>query len=448
VIAYEESIVLRELGDGLVLRRATPADAERLAALHTEIFTDDETHQPDPTVAPWTRDSMSGRHPTLRAGDFTLVEDTRNDRLVSSMNLISQRWSYGGVEFGVGRPEAVCTLPEYRNRGLVRAQFDVVHQWSAERGELVQAITGIPYYYRQFGYEMAMDLGTSRAGFWTQIPALKDGESEPYRLRPAGEADLAFVAEMAGYAAQRSLVTCLRDEALWRYIVLETSPLSGERAELDIIETPEGRRVGCVAHPLMLWEGHLTIQLWELVPGVPWHAVVPTVMRHLKLSGERSAAMLGKRCERYGLSLGAQHPVYEAMRSWLPIERNFYAWYLRVPDLPGFLRHIAPVLERRLAASPAAGFSGELRISFYREGVRLAFENGRLVSCERGQVKPGSGDGMAGFPGLTFLQLLFGYRSLAEVRYAFADCWVDGDGPRLLLEALFPKQPSSVWPVG
>jgi hypothetical protein len=36
------------------------------------------------------------------------------------MNLISQIWAYEGIPFGVGRPELVGTLPEYRNRGLVR----------------------------------------------------------------------------------------------------------------------------------------------------------------------------------------------------------------------------------------------------------------------------------------------------------------------------------------
>jgi hypothetical protein len=45
------------------------------------------------------------------------------------------------------------------------------------------------------------------------------------------------------------------------------------------------------------------------------------------------------------------------------------------------------------------------------------------------------------------LQLLFGYRSLAELRYAFPDCWADEE-PTLLLNALFPKQSSLVFPLG
>ncbi len=54
---------------------------------------------------------------------------------------------------------------------------------------------------------------------------------------------------------------------------------------------------------------------------------------------------------------------------------------------------------------------------------------------------------MAAFPDLTFLQLVFGYRTLEELRYAFADCWCDTDEARLVLEAIFPKQDSDVWAI-
>ena len=104
------------------------------------------------------------------------------------MNLIPQTWTYEGIEFGVGRPELVGTLPEFRNRGLVRTQFEEIHKWSAERGDMVQGITGIPYYYRLFGYEMALDLAGRRFGYEANVPKLKDGEEEPYRIRPATEA--------------------------------------------------------------------------------------------------------------------------------------------------------------------------------------------------------------------------------------------------------------------
>ena len=128
--------IIRDLGNGLVLRRSTPADAEKLGDFNAFIHTD--TDKPDPRLAAWTRDLLERPHPTFGTGDFTLVEEQATGRIVSSMNHISQTWTYDGIPFKVGRPELVGTLPEFRNRGLVRVQFEEIHRWSAERGELVQ----------------------------------------------------------------------------------------------------------------------------------------------------------------------------------------------------------------------------------------------------------------------------------------------------------------------
>jgi len=48
------------------------------------------------------------------------------------------------------------------------------------------------------------------------------------------------------------------------------------------------------------------------------------------------------------------------------------------------------------------------------------------------------------FPDLTFLQLLFGYRSYAELDMAYPDCYATHAEAVVLLNALFPKRPSYV----
>ena len=181
-------------------------------------------------------------------------------------------------------------------------------------------------------------------------------------------------------------------------------------------------------------------------------AVLPTVARALKAQTETTivANDKGEKSAVKGLrfGLGLEHPVYEAFEAKLGPSQKPYAWYIRVADMPGFIRHIAPVLERRLAASVMSGFSGDLKLSFYRGGLRLVFEQGRLTKAGDWQAPDTDQhwDG-AGFPPLVFLQLLFGHRSLEELRYAFPDCWADEEST-LLLNALFPKQTSSVVPLG
>jgi len=439
--------IIKDLGGGLILRRAAVEDTDELASFNAQIHGDDELDAE--RVSAWTRDLMEKPHPTFEVGDFTIVEDTASRKIVSSLNLISQTWSYAGIKFGVGRPELVGTLPEYRDRGLVRAQFEVVHQWSAERGELAQAITGIPFYYRQFGYEMGLALGGGRTGFKSNVPLLKEGEQEPYIIRPALESDIEFIAQLYNLASHRYPVNCVWDENLWHYELNGKSPKNVNRMELRMIDTLSGEHVGFLAHPIMIWGPTMVATIYEVKPGMSWSAVTPTVVRFLYRTGVAYAARDNKqdKLAGFGFGLGNEHPVYQVLHDSLPFNNKPYAWYIRVPDLPGFLQHIAPSLERRLSFSLLAGHSGLLMLTFYRTGLRIVFERGKLATVEAWKPNPQGHSGDAAFPDLTFLQLLFGYRSLDELKYAFADCWYGSDEVYALLNALFPKQSSDIMAV-
>jgi hypothetical protein len=445
----QPNTILRDLGDGLILRRSTIADTEKLVEFNSKIHSDLGPETPLTRVGVWVRDLMTKAHPTFHPEDFTIVEDAADGKIVSCVNLISQTWSYGGIPFGVGRPELVGTLPDYRNRGLVRAQFDVIHQWSAERGEKVQAITGIPYYYRIFGYEMGLEMHGGRAGFLAHIPRLKEGETELYHIRPTVETDLLFIANLYAQAGERYRMYAQRDEALWRYELAGADPLNFNRMELDLIETIEGEPVGFIGHPNFVWGTRMVALLYEVKPGVSWLNVTLSVIRYLAAIGETLPPPIGKKepFQSFGFWLGTEHPVYRLIPDRLPHQRPPYAFYVRVPDLPDFIRTIAPVLEERLAASYIVGYTGELKITFYRDGLRIAFEKGKLTAAEPYKPAPVGHSGNALFPGLTFLQLLFGYRSLEELCYAFADCGAYGDEVNAVLNILFPKQASLVWPI-
>src|SRR4029453_8057052 len=105
--------------------------------------------------------------------------------------------------------------------------------------------------------------------------------------------------------------------------------------------------------------------------------------------------------------LGRAHPVYDLLRQIPTGHYNPpYAWYVRVPDVPAFIRHVAPLLEKRLADSVLSGYTGELLLDFYRGGLHLNFEQGKLSAVEPWQ-SPAFGDStQAGCPPLIFLQLL------------------------------------------
>lgn len=447
----------RDLGEGLLLRQAERNDTGTVARFNARIHYSSggpfEQREPNRGIEVVTRDLMSGVHPTCDATDFTVVEDTHTGAIVSSMCLIPQKFSYEGMEFHAGLPELVGTHPDYRGRGLVREQFEVIHRWSAERGHLMQAIGGIPYYYRRFGYEMAVGMDAGRRMYAQDVPQnpasgeKDDEQAGPYRLRLAEASDAAFLSHLNRQAGERYLLTCVRDERLWRYEVAGRDPDSDSSFEFIIVEDAKREPVGYLCHARDLRESSLRVYGYELTRGISWLEVTPAVLAGLKDIGQEYDA--GRPLASLTFMLGERHLLYEALPEPLlhRLDRHgHYSFYVRVPDLPVFLKNITPVLERRLAGSVAAGHTGELKISFYGDGLYLKLERGRLsaVECwEPMDEEPSD----AAFPDITFLQLLFGHRSLDELDYAFADCSPGNGEVRVLLETLFPRRPSNLFPV-
>ena len=440
----KQKTIIRDLGNGLIMRRSSPEDADALSEFNAMIHGEDETDRK--RLIAWTRDLLTRPHPTFNADDFTIIEESPTGRIVSSMNLIPQTWSYEGIEFGVGRPELVGTLPEYRGKGLVRAQFDEIHKWCAERDMPVQIITGIPYFYRQFGYEMALDFVGRRFGYEAQVPKLKDGEKEKYLVRPAVRADLPFIASVYKHAIQRHMVSCVRTPEIFEYELTLKSADAVNHFATFVIDHEVGESVGYLQHSNYLGLTGMTAVWYELKPGISWLDVTPSVVRYLWNKGQEYAKRDGRECTSFGFMGGAEHPVYQILGNDLPTVREPYAYQIRVPDLTGFIRHITPALEERLASSIAPGYSGELQISLYRRGLLLVFEKGKLVSVEDWKPSPNEW-GNATFPDLTFLQILFGYRSFAELHRSFADCGWNLERDRVLIDILFPKKISDVYPV-
>jgi hypothetical protein len=449
VSGLSEPTTRRELGDGLVARWATPADTERIIAFNGLVFRNAAEDPPSRGVMAQTRDWLSGRHPLVGVEDFAIVEDTARGALVASTCLTRQTWQYDGVRFDVGRPELVATDPDYRNRGLVRAIFDLIHARSAALGQVAQAITGIPYFYRQFGYEYALDLDAGRRAYLATIPDAEEGKPEPYRLRPATEADLPFI--MALYDRRRApyLLSTAVPEDFWR------STFGAPRDDYNmqwclqvIVDAagPADAPRGYVQHGSKRWGPELVVWDVAVEDGLSLHAVALPVLRTLRDLG--AATPPGQSDRPYSglaLMLGREHPFYAAIGEEVaPGVHSPYAWYVRIPDLPGFLRLIAPVLERRLATSAFAGHTGELRLDFYRGGLRLTLRDGGLAGIEPWR-RPAWGERQnAGFPPLVFLQLLLGWRSLAELDATYPDVLASDAEARALLDTLFPKRPSWV----
>lgn len=430
----------RDFGDGLVLRWATAEDAEALAEFNFRHHNDRPSGKPEKWLKDWTRDLLDGSHPTTGPEDVTVVVDeNEGGKIVSAVFLISQTWEYGGVSFGCGMPELVATDENYRRRGLIRRQMDIIHALSEKKGELVQVIAGIPWYYRQFGYEMALDMGGGLRIPLVSIKPLPENQAEQYRMRQAQPVDIPTLKKLYQLQCTYSAVNCVRDDAIWQYEIEQAlrRPVAGRY--LEVVETAEGEIIGYSC--LRTFPAPNGVVEMAVNTDYSLRDVCQFISRTLKVRIEQ-LDLEDKPAILY-FALGESHPAYEALVKSRGDWRRPYAWYVRVPDLARFLLHIKPVLERRLKDSVLTGYTGCLKLNFYTSQLKIDIEQGQITAVEPYQPDDFF-DYDAFFPNLTFLQVLFGRRDIDEVRHIFPDCYPGSDESALLLKSLFPKSSSHV----
>ncbi len=446
--------LLVDLGDGLVLRTARLADHRELAEFNATMHAD--ASLPGSTLAIWTDDLFEVAHPTFEPErDVTVVEDTTTGRIVSALFLIPQLWTYAGVTVKVGQPELIATHPDYRRRGLVRAQFDVVHEWSRRAGHVWQFISGIPWYYRQFGYSYAIDLPTRPVLGLAEPPAASSvapvaSDAQPpvsqYRLRAATSDDVAFLADVETQATSGTTLGPWRGAEGFS-LELARRPGGLLACDVLVIEStgPAADRIGYLAYTGRFREGLVTLRALELRAGQSWLGPTADAVAHLQ-DWIRSQPDDGGRGIRFALPDG--HPALRCLATRLTGgSPGSYGLYVRAADPLGLVRAVAPALEARLAASPAVGWTGDLRVDLYTSGLHLRFDGGRLTSVEAWAPSPDESGPRADASMAIedFLHLFLGNRRLDDLETASADCIVDTDAGALLLDVLFPRMPASMW---
>ena len=448
-----------ELADGLVRRWATDADVEPIAALLGSTLRRAQDEIPEPSTVAGTRLILDSDFPYMDGPvDAAVVEDPgRNGmRIVACTFFWRHTWSFAGIPFGVTRPEMVATDEAYRRRGLIRALFEMIHARGASEAHLMSAITGIPYFYRQFGYEYVFDLDGSRTAYFPLIPELDAGQAEACHLRHATLADVDRLKEM--YDASRG------DSLVWHEVgpehwqsevrlwddprVRDADPRTvGADSRYWMIETSDGQVAGSIRIASRRRGSSLHVDELIFAGDADVEAIAPSLMRALREAGRQTPARRdgAEPCSEIALTLGRSHPLYDVLGDDVaPKREDPYAWLVRVADVPAFLRHVQPALQARLDDSVFSSASIEVEIDLYAGGLRLVIERGRLTAIEPWNAPiPEEDSTTMGCPPLTFLQLLLGHRSIQELVDFYPDVWLRSDR-RLLVDTLFPRIPSTV----
>jgi predicted acetyltransferase len=346
-------------------------------------------------------------------------------KTVATLNLIPSDWSVGGIPLKVAEMGNVATLPEYRNRGLIRRLVSEYHKEVAGQGYALSVIEGIPYFYRQFGYEYALPLDEETTIPLERLPS----HQSRLEIRPFTDKDVPRAMKLLAQTQNKFYVHSVRDELIWK-MQQETGFADGHTFEGYIVEEK-----GEVTAYFRLSRKPEQKQLVLREASNTDRRITEATLSFIKELGQKNGfeVLLARTSHCDPLTI---HLVTLGAEQRAPP----YAWQIRVTDYVSMFRKMKPLFEERLATSSFHNLTEQLNFNFRRYVIQMSIENGVIVEIRRletGETCP------IGVNPLVFTQLLFGHRNRHELEMNYPDFHVL-DSHKQLVDVLFPKLSSYV----
>ncbi|WP_030721221.1 GNAT family N-acetyltransferase [Streptomyces sp. NRRL S-237] len=393
------------LPDGLALREARPSDLDQIGALLSE------RGEPDDAVD----HRLVVTDPDAGWSTCAVVVD--GDRVVSTATLLDEEVYIGGIRLPAGQVELVATDTEYEGRGLVRALMHWAHERSAARGHVVQAMIGIPYFYRLFGYEYAIDIPQA-----LNVSTLPPGDGRTGTLRAALPSDIPSMAALQASAQSGFDVTMPHSAACWRWL------LDHEASSLWVLEHAgtviAAARTTPPGDEMLLAEAAARDQaaardllsgVAALAPGDPIRIV------------HRAGTVTGNAWQEF-----IDHEPH----------RNAEQYYIRIPDVAALLDRLRPLFWQRLTAAGIDRTGRDIVISTFGAHYRIpVLANGLGEVVTGGPIQsPGAVEG-AGVAPDHLAALLFGPHGMEGLTRIRPDVY---SADEELFQVLFPPLTADV----
>lgn len=422
-----------ELPDGFEFGYVeTDEDVEELVKFHSIVHPDDDTE-----VLPRQIANLPGFGREMNY----FIRDLDKGIMVTVLNSIPFIWNYEDIPLKNLELGWVGTLKAYRRKGLNKLLYNhfenLLHSCSYD----LSTIQGIPYYYRQFGYDFIIPMDHT---VWTRTNQIQpfNAESPPeymkLDIRPAEEKDIPIMMDLLDELNQKLLVYASRSPELWKlqetikkqwendfqtYVVVDNSKTIGYFRLVKKISkdsSPNKSTMTVIESSIPSFNGVLrTLQF----------LYAEAVQDDIPLIGSQGPSFntLSKNMENIG---GTGKP--------------WWKYQVRIPSMTSFLRKISPVLERRLKDTMFEGLTYNVIMNTFRNCYKLQFVNGKISDVSNLGPQEVNDNQAFRAPPNDLARLVLGAYSIKELEQNNIDFIVRGE-VRLITEALFPKKESSIY---
>lgn len=418
------------LDDNFSVRFANRRDIDELAAFHVR-------NQENEDCDRWVRSMMVNKYCSPEPDRFLILEDTRKNKIASSLVIIPSISCYSGQQIRTARIDLVSTDPSYRNQGFVRYLFKVAHKYFEDNNITVNCVIGRPWYYTQFG-EYAVARPNEEGKLYSDFSKehFAEENSSKYTISDAVDSDLEFCGELYRGAKIRYL--------LYRYMYNDQFASSTNFPDgVKILKNELGDNIGFIALGIHgLNQSNVSVYLMELIDGISWLDLKTVTLNYLTEYGEKLASQSIEPFQGISFVLGKEHPFYTVLpEASLQTLRGFPG-YIQINDLVGFFKTITPVLERRIHNSVMQGYTGGFAINLWKKmrGIAFAFENGKMVEVK--QCNLDGGDFNISQESLT--QLVFGWKGIDDLLLDYPEVGFRHADIEKLARILFPRETSFI----
>ncbi len=337
---------------------------------------------------------------------------TDGAKVLSTAAVFPGQLRFGTVTMLAGAIEFVATREDAEGHGLVRRLLEEIHRTASTRGEMLQWIVGITYFYRRFGYEYAIPVDGMHLFAGAEAPPMPPGWS----VRSAEEADMETISKAQEAFARAAGVAITGTKWVWE--MYRRSP----NYEVIVAEGSRERAFGRV-YP---WDDdrYLTDIVAESTDAAA--ALI-------------NAASDSAQWDVTAMSRPGARRHLEELAPWTP---SHDAYYLRVEDPVALLEAIRPELSRRLAQSDL-DLEGEALLSLYGSSIRFTYGSGRVGPMRRAGGVPGPiSEGGSGVAPDRIVSLILGPLGAAGLAELNPD--VNLGEQTDLMQILFPPQTCDV----
>jgi len=369
------------------------------------------------------------------------IRDLDKGHMVSALNSFPFIWKYEDIPLHNLELGWVGTLEEYRRRGLNKSLYTHFNNLLHDGNYDISSIQGIPYYYRQFGYDFVIPMDHTVQIRTNQIPPIDEKNPPEYmklKVRIAEKKDIPSMMTLLDNLNDKLLVYASRSQELW-----------------EIQETMK-RQFENEFQTYVVLDGSKTIGYFRLVKDIKkdsspnkstmqvFESSIPSFTGALRTIQFLYAEALQDDISLIASKGPSFNSLSKVMENIGGSGKPWWKYQIRIPNMTALLEKISPVLERRLKGTMFEGLTYNVIMNTFQNCYSLNFVNGKIIDVN--DLGPQQVNANQAFraPPIDFVRLVLGAYSIKELEQNNIDFIARGN-VRLIAEALFPKKESSVY---